>query len=115
MIRLPFPHKALWPNGRAHWAVKSREVKKHRQWAHDATLAAIGTVLPFRWDGHPVRLKYIVTPKTAHAIDRDNCIAAMKAYQDGIADALGVDDSYFATPEIEFAEPEKPGRVEVVL
>lgn len=111
MITLPFPHKALWPNGRAHYMVKAREVKKHRQWAFTAALAYI------RKEGvpadRPIALCYTITPKTAHAIDVDNCIAAMKSYQDGIAQAMGIDDSAFAEPQIAFATPRKPGEVEV--
>lgn len=109
MIQLPFPHKALWPNGRAHWSTRSREFKKHKTWACTATQAAKlrGNV------SVPVSLNYIVTPKTAHVIDKDNCVAAMKAYQDGIALALGIDDSAFSLPTIVFAEPKKPGSVEV--
>lgn len=113
MIVLPFPHKALWPNGRAHYFTKAREFKKHKGWAYAAALAALPR--SYKHDGAPVRLRYIVTPKTKNAIDKDNAVAAMKAYQDGIAAALGVDDSAFAVPVIEFATPMRPGGVEVVL
>jgi hypothetical protein len=92
---------------------KAREVKKHREWARVATMAAISR--SFQWNGEPIRIRYTVTPKTAHAIDRDNCVAAMKSYQDGIAAALGVDDRAFAVPEIIFAKPKKPGGIEVSL
>lgn len=92
---------------------KHRAFKKHREWARLATLADLPRC--FRWNGEPIRLRYTVTPKTAHAIDRDNAVSAMKAYQDGIAAAMGIDDSNFATPEIEFAAPRKPGQVEVRL
>ena len=34
-------------------------------------------------------------PPSRRRIDLDNCIASCKAYFDGIADALGVDDSTF--------------------
>lgn len=113
MITLPFPDRILWPNGRGHHMAKHRAFQKHKQWAFDATKA----VLPrcFKHNGEPIRLRYIVTPKTRHPIDADNACAAMKAFQDGIALALGVDDSVFALPVIEFAEPRKPGGVEVVL
>lgn len=111
MITLPLPAKILWPNGRGHHMAKAREFKKHKEWAFYATR----TVLPycFKHKGGPIRLRYTITPKTSHGIDRDNCVAAMKAYQDGIALALAVDDSAFAVPEILFTEPRKPGGVEV--
>lgn len=111
MIQLPFPEKALWPNGRAHWATKSRAFAKHKAWAANAMRAALPAC--FKHNGEPIRLRYTITPKTRHAIDRDNCVAAMKAYQDGIALAFKVDDKCFAVPEIVFAEPMKPGKVEV--
>ena len=113
MIILPFPGKALWPNGRPHWSTKHRAFQKHKQWAYAATLAKLPRC--FTWNGERIKLTYRITPKTAHAIDEDNCVAAMKAYQDGIALALGVDDSAFAVPVIEFAAPKKPGGVEVIL
>jgi hypothetical protein len=36
--------------------------------------------------------------------DADNCIAAMKAYQDGIADALGINDRHFSAPTVSFSD-----------
>lgn len=113
MILLPYPAKILWPNGRGHHMAKHRAFKAHKQWAYIATLAALPRC--FKWNGEPVTLHYIITPKTAHKIDRDNCVAAMKAYQDGIAAAIKIDDSEFAVPAIVITEPRKPGGVEVFL
>lgn len=112
-IILPFPDKILWPNGRGHHMAKHRAFQKHKTWAFHAAKAAIPR--SFKHRGEPISLHYIVTPKTRHAIDRDNCVAAMKAFQDGIALALGVDDSTFGTPTVTFAEPMKPGGVEVLI
>ena len=78
MIVLPFPAKVLWPNGRTRnhkW--RNAEFQKHKEWAYHATLAKLPRC--FKWNGQPIKLHYIITPKTAHAIDKDNCIAAMKA------------------------------------
>lgn len=113
VIVLPFPEKILWPNGRGHHMAKHRAFKKHKQWAHDATLADLGR--DYRLTSDRVRLHYTVTPKanTSRAIDSDNAVAAMKAYQDGIALALAIDDSAFAVPEITFKKPLGPGLVEV--
>lgn len=90
---------------------KHRAFKKHKEWAYHATLAGLPPC--FKWSGEPIRIRYTITPKTANRIDPDNASAAMKAYQDGVAAALAIDDQHFALPEIAFAEPEKPGRVEV--
>lgn len=111
MIELPLPHKILWPNGRGHHMAKNREFQKHKDWAFKAALAN-GARL-FKWDGEPISLRYTVTPKTRHSVDRDNAVAAMKAYQDGFALAMGIDDNAFAAPVIHFSEPKKPGSVEV--
>lgn len=46
--------------------------------------------------------------------DRDNMIASVKAYQDGIADALGANDHTFS-PEYRFGNPEILGRVVVEI
>lgn len=113
MIELPFPALILWPNGRGHHMAKSRAFRKHKKWAHDWALAELPASL--RHYGGPIQLTYTITPKTAHKIDNDNAIAAMKAYQDGIALALKVDDSTFATPAIVFVEPKKPGAVTVTV
>lgn len=101
IIDLPYPHKALWPNGRAHFMAKGREVKKHRDWAHVATLAAMGgnrfAFTP------PLAINIEVRGRSRGALpDADNCVAASKVYLDGIADALKVNDRYFAAPTITY-------------
>jgi crossover junction endodeoxyribonuclease RusA len=92
---------------------KARAFKAHKEWAFVATKAALPRC--FKWNGAPIVLKVTFTPKTAHKIDADNAVASLKAYFDGIALALKVDDSAFAVPEISFAAPRKPGGVEVAL
>jgi len=109
---LPFPAKPLWPNGRAHWAEKARAVKSHRGWAKVAALAAGVKGLP---TGFGYGIDITVYPKTANAIDRDNCVSAAKSYLDGIADALGVDDRTFETPTITFGKPIKGGLLSVTV
>jgi crossover junction endodeoxyribonuclease RusA len=100
MIVLPYPDKALWPNGRAHWAVKAREVKKHRQWAAIATKAA-----RIRLGDSPIPVHIICHPKgRGPAPDRDGIVSAVKSYIDGIADALGINDRHFAAPTVEIGD-----------
>lgn len=105
MIELPYPHKSLWPNGRFHWSVKAREVKKHRQWAAIAAKAA-----SLRIGDSPIPVCIVCHPKkTSVAPDRDNIVAASKSYIDGIAQALGIDDKHFAAPTVEVS-PIKSGQ-----
>ena len=105
MIVLSFPHKALWPNGRAHWATKAREAKKLRQEAAWATKAA-----GVRIGNSPISLHIICHPKAkGPAPDRDNVIAAAKHAIDGIADALGINDRHFQAPTVAISD-ERTGR-----
>jgi crossover junction endodeoxyribonuclease RusA len=58
----------------------------------------------------PIGLRMTFHPPDKHARDRDNMIASAKAMQDGLADALRVDDARFEI-EYRFAEPRKPGAI----
>jgi hypothetical protein len=99
MIALPYPDRALWPNGRAHWAVKAREAKKLRRDAFFATKAA-----SVRIGDSPIPVHIICHPKArGPAPDRDGIIGAAKSALDGIADALGINDRHFAAPTVEIA------------
>jgi crossover junction endodeoxyribonuclease RusA len=114
VIELPFPDKALWPNGRAHWATKAKAFKFHKQVAFILCRAA----QPMRvGDAAAKRIDWSVTihPKTAHAIDDDNARASLKAYQDGLALALGVDDKQFNAPSLTFGKPIKGGLVRIEI
>lgn len=110
MIQLPYPRKALWPNGRSHWRAKAKQVKKHREWARLATLADATrpTVVG--------RLIVTLYPKpTGPAPDRDNIVAACKAYVDGIADAYRTDDRDWPVPTVIIAERCAHGAVVVAI
>lgn len=88
VVRLKHPHRALRPNGRAHWAVKARAVKAARMtaWCQVKNALAMGCDV-----GCPSRYELVWFYKGA-VPDADNCLAACKAYLDGCCDALGVDD-----------------------
>lgn len=96
MILLPYPAPPLWPNKRAHWAKKARETKRHRAWAWGAARALMPEV-----GGDCIPIKITLYPKpTGPAPDKDNVIASAKAYLDGIAEALGVNDRNFSAPTV---------------
>lgn len=104
-IELPFPAKVLWPNGRTKsYRFKAAEFKKHKGWASVAALASGVKGLQV-----VSSIRLIVRPKTRNAIDRDNCVSACKAYFDGLAAAIGIDDSTFPVPSVVFGEPVKGG------
>jgi len=114
-IELPFPAKVLWPNGRTRSHMfRHREFKKHKDWAYWAVKA----ILPPCF--HPVlekRVSWSATfyPKTRNVIDKDNAAASLKSFQDGIALALGINDTLFDNPTIHFAEPSKPAKVVILI
>lgn len=112
-IDLPWPDKLLWPNGSQGRNHKYRAVvvKKHRDWARIATLEALQGNEGFT----PARMVLRVYGKPRGPLpDKDNCIAASKAFFDGIADGLKVNDRQFPAPEVEFAEA-REGRFVVEL
>ena len=108
MIVLPFPPALLsgHANGNRRWE-KIAATRKHREWAATATRAAKPAV-PNAGD-IAIHVRFVPPDRRS---DRVNMPNRMKPYFDGIADALGVNDVRFV-PSYEFAEPEKPGRVEV--
>lgn len=109
MIELPFPPASLSGHNKGHWHAKSGIVAKHRQWARLATLAAkIGA--PLSGD---IRVSVTFYPPNRRG-DRINFCNRMKPYFDGIADALGVNDSRFV-PQYHFAEPVHNARVVVTI
>lgn len=109
-VELPWPNKILWPNGpEGNRFVKSKERQKHKQWAWTAATAA-KLVAP---DGRiPVLLTFYPKPR-GPAPDKDNCQASAKAYLDGIAKAMGVDDRLF-DPHTEIAS-ERGGKVVITI
>lgn len=111
MIELPFPDKILWPNGRGHHMAKHRAFQKHKMWAFGAAMAELRGA---KADG-PVSWSVTVHPKTRHPVDDDNARASLKAYQDGIAQALGIDDKHFKAPALSFGEPIKGGLFRVTI
>lgn len=109
-IELPWPLRELSPNARCHWAVKASAVKRARIQAAWATREQ--TKPQPSWQGASV--SYTFNPPDSRRRDRDNLIASMKAATDGIADALGVDDSKFET-SYRIGSPIKGGAVLVTI
>ena len=97
-VTLPWPAKALWPNGRAVWQVKAQQVKLHRAWARNAVQGEHGAR---QWPQTGYRVTITAHPKPkGPAPDADNTVAACKAFFDGIADAMGVDDRTFTVAPV---------------
>lgn len=105
---LPWPPKALSPNARTHWATKSRAAKAYRQ-ACFLLCRAAGLPVP---SGRALLAIEFVPPDRRRR-DDDNCIASFKSGRDGVAEALGIDDSRFVTQTQISEEIVKGGAVRV--
>lgn len=94
-IALPIPHRDVSPNAsrpQSKWAaiVKSKKIKSHRHAALNMALLATRTHKQTAtvWAGYSLAFFF----KTAAFRDDDNADGSCKAYRDGIAKALGMDD-----------------------
>jgi crossover junction endodeoxyribonuclease RusA len=109
-VALPWPSKDLSPNARLHWARKARAVKSAR--SSSAWLVREAFRRPPGWTMANIAIEFC--PPDYRRRDRDNLIASMKAATDGLADALGIDDSKFIT-SYRMGQPVKGGAVLVTV
>lgn len=118
LIVLPYPDAVLLPNARLHWAKLVDAKKTARAAAHWETLHQLGFKAVRRLAAldKTVKLPMAVRfyPPDSRGRDDDNAIAAFKASRDGIASAIGIDDSRFV-PSYEFGIVHAPGRVEIEI
>ena len=112
-IELPFPPASLSGHNTGHWRSKSGIVAKHREWARLATLASAPPCFHSIERMGDIRLSITFYPPNRRG-DRTNYPNRMKAYFDGIADALKVNDRRFV-PSYHFAEPVKNARVTILI
>jgi crossover junction endodeoxyribonuclease RusA len=100
----------LRPNAHLHWRYRQKAAKTARTAAFYLAKSA-GASAP---DEGPVRVTVTFCQPDNRRRDLDGCIAQCKAYFDGIADAMKVDDRRFHLA-FEWGETAKPGRVEIVI
>lgn len=116
-ITLPLPPRSLSPNGRSHWATKSRATKKYRR---DAELAAVSAMMELnmrfapQWELATAKVSFYW--RTAAKHDSDNSTASIKAGFDGIADAgvIKNDSGLTPMPPEMFVDRKNP-RVEITI
>lgn len=111
-ICLPIPDRRLSPNSRGHWSSGHKARKQARQLAYLTTRSALRGEHPPPVSGY--RLAFYFAARRRR--DDDNWSAACKAYRDGIADALGIDDHQLRQTESPAMEidPANP-RLEITL
>lgn len=109
-VDLPWPSRTMHPNARPHWARKAKATKAARL-AASLMAKEIGRI-----DAEAVKVTCIFSPPPIKRNrDLDNLIAACKPYFDGIADAIGIDDSRFQHQAPVWGLPRKGGNVRIVL
>ena len=90
-FEVPWPAKELSPNFRGHWSLVAKVKKAYRTKCRSLGLAnGLGTVAK---DTQKVKVHLDFFPPDRRARDWDNLLASMKSGLDGLADAMGVDDS----------------------
>lgn len=110
MIVLPWPPKQLNPNSRTHWAVKAKFTKACRLRAGLETKVARVKV---DWEGK-IDVHIAFHPPDRRERDQDGMLSSCKAYLDGIADGLWVNDNRFRL-HLDVGEVVKGGKVVVKL
>jgi len=113
VVVLPWPDQKLSPNNAAkiHWAPKGKAVKLARTASYVLTRAQFPQGKP-KWSG--ARISITFCPPDRRKRDLQNAISSAKALVDGIADALGIDDSEFKIA-YDFGPVVKGGSVRVEI
>lgn len=112
VIELPWPDRKLSPNARPNRFDKARATKKARAEArmvmssHARELEGLTGALSFQ---------AMFNPPVRRNHDDDNLMASIKAYRDGIADALGIDDNIFQIQRPIVGPPVKGGNVKIEI
>lgn len=109
---LPWPAKELSPNARVHWSKRAKAAKAAKQAGWAAALSAKWTVPA----GQRIALSLVLHPPDLRHRDDDNHVGRCKAYRDGIAAAIGIDDRWlYWQPGVSgwFGEPVNGGEVRI--
>jgi len=120
-VQLPWPAAKLNPNQSKgmHWAGTSALRKAARNDAFWLTrgvmLQSIVNSRPFQAPDGDLALSILFVQPDKRRRDRDNLLAACKPALDGLAEALGIDDSRFDPVTIRRQYGDKPGCVLVTV
>lgn len=115
-VTLSWPDPALFPNrkGGQHWATYQRAKANARMEGYAATLQVVGRNKPALNDRTPVRIVFGLPNRRKR--DWDGLSGSIKHHLDGIAQALGVDDSIFRPVTVDDTlDPNKQGFVTVEI
>lgn len=114
-ITLPIPPSELAMNGRANRFKKNRMAQASKWEAKVMTcglMPALG-IVKGSWRG-PVEVTYTFHFRVDRDRDDDNAQSRVKWVRDGIADALGINDTFFRVQPVQWGA-RKDGTVDVHL
>lgn len=116
-VELPFPDAALFPNranGR-HWSGLRKAKDAARNTALEVTAYTLQKTFGRTFIVGDIPLAITFHAPDRRKRDRDNCLAAAKHQLDGVALALGIDDSRFEPLTVRRGEPVKGGLMVVEI
>lgn len=88
-VTLPWPPKALHPNAREHWR---RAAKIRGEYRMACYMLAKDAQISMPKDARPL-VSLLFVPPDRRRRDLDGMLSACKSALDGLADAMGCDDS----------------------
>jgi crossover junction endodeoxyribonuclease RusA len=112
-LELPWPSKDLSPNARHHWSTAAKAKKAYRTRCRQVGEASGLGLVPKASGSVLVHLEFF--PPDKRRRDWDNLVASMKSGLDGLADAMGVDDSKWRLSFDVSDDPVEHGRVLVTV
>ncbi len=111
IVVLPWPPAALSPNARGHWAVRHTAFQKAKHDAYWTTHEVAAQFKPKFRKGAETPVYIVFQPPDKRRHDSDNVLASCKAYLDGIAESLHVDDLAFNPITVFRSVPVKDGLI----
>lgn len=110
-IRLPWPDPALFPNRKSgrHWAATFKQKVSAREGGFWAAKQAAGGAKLLKGRRYPVSIVFEARDKRKR--DLDGLLGSLKHSLDGIALALGIDDSQFRPVTLD----DRPGDGSVIV
>lgn len=112
LIELGWPAKQLSRNARVHHMVQHRYAKAAKNEAFWSTKIALPK--DFGADRFSIHVR-AYPPKNWATADKDGFVSRLKWHLDGIAQALGVNDSVFEAPSVEWCDKTEHGKVVIIL
>jgi len=114
-IELPWYSKNMSPNIKKHWAVKAKAKGVDTNAGYYAAFSHRKAVDALKPKNGKYLLDIIFHPPVKRKRDADNAISACKGLFDGMAQALGVDDSLFKINSVDFGEVVKGGKIVIKI